>query len=466
MIETYFTFYLLIVYTIFLIISFFHSKLYHLPIIFPFFFFFFKPFISRLIIYLDLNNQIATFDSFSLVSAFLFPITFIYFFLTIKDKRIFFENTLSKLILLFVAIYFFQIFNPSTTIMSGLLSFKNFFMIYYIFMIPTLMHYVGFNYEKQVSSIIIIGIVYLTYGLTQITFGFFDFEVFAFIKQDIINKVFLEGAIRPVSFAGNFQHFFYFVVTIFLFLLPQRKLMNPKNKFLFNIFAFLLLILFINTPDRTPVLMLIIGLVSIFVFLQKDSTIKSFVKLSPLLFFFILIGRFFALPILNSANMRGSYFLRLLELFDIFNAQTFLIRYSSTADTQSKWSEAISNILNNIIFGSGTGSGTFNRISSSSDNLSIFVATHSDYLSVALETGILGLIIFVSILFLIIKTLLKMKKISSDDKLVACGIFASLLSLMACAIVNVPFFIGESRIIWLFIGIIPLFGKKVNFIKK
>ncbi len=88
------------------------------------------------------------------------------------------------------------------------------------------------------------------------------------------------------------------------------------------------------------------------------------------------------IPILKNTQMRGSYFLRLLEIFDLFNAETFLIRFQSSSGNESRWGEAISNIINNIIIGAGTGTGTFNRISSSSDNNFIFVATHSDYLSV------------------------------------------------------------------------------------
>ena len=240
--------------------------------------------------------------------------------------------------------------------------------------------------------------------------------------------------------------------------------MHSNQKLFFMLLSFLIIVLFINSPDRTPVLMLIIGVISNIIYKMRGNIYKNLLKISPLILLFIIVGRYFAIPILKNSQMRGSYFLRLLELFDLFNAQTFLIRYSSSIGSQSKWGEAISNIMNNIIFGAGTGSGTFNRISSSSDNKSIFVATHSDYLSVLLETGIIGFIIFSGILFIAIKSLLSFRNEINENKLIANGIFISLISVMACSVVNVPFFIGESRIIWLFLGLIPLMQNQSNFI--
>ena len=124
MVENYLTLYLLTLYSIFLFISFQFKKYHFWPLWFPFVYYFFKPFFSRLLLSSDTHSLITSIDKFSVVSAGLFPITFFYYYFQLKDKSLIFNTRLSKYILAFTILYFIEIFNPGTTFMSGILSFK------------------------------------------------------------------------------------------------------------------------------------------------------------------------------------------------------------------------------------------------------------------------------------------------------------------------------------------------------
>ena len=127
MVENFFSIYLIILYIIVFIISISFKKYQFSFLWFPAIYYLFKPFFGRLIIFLDSQTVLSSFDKFSLLSVSLFPITIIYFSIKYNFLKIFLEHRLSKLFLAFSFFYLIQIFNPSTSIVSGVLALKNIF---------------------------------------------------------------------------------------------------------------------------------------------------------------------------------------------------------------------------------------------------------------------------------------------------------------------------------------------------
>ena len=206
--------------------------------------------------------------------------------------------------------------------------------------------------------------------------------------------------------------------------------------------------------------MLFIGYFVYWLYVSKRTIGKNILFISPFIIAFIYLGRKLSLPLLlNQKISSQNYIYRLLELFDLFNAQTMIIRYGGTAIEDGRWVIAIKAAFDSFLFGRGAGVGTFTRATTGNESISGFIATHSDFLTVFIETGIIGLIIFISMLSIAIKSLLVLKNLNNEKKIIAAGIFSSLFAIIACGIVNLPFFIGESRIIWMFLGLIPVLPK-------
>ena len=100
--------------------------------------------------------------------------------------------------------------------------------------------------------------------------------------------------------------------------------MSLNQKLFFILLFFMIFILFVKTPDRTPIFMILIGFISNLVYGFRGSIIENIVKISPLVIIFFFVGRYFALPVLRINEMRGSYYLRLLEIFDLVSLKSRL----------------------------------------------------------------------------------------------------------------------------------------------
>jgi len=170
------------------------------------------------------------------------------------------------------------------------------------------------------------------------------------------------------------------------------------------------------------------------------------------IFSFLVIGAFIGvrilvLPILKVAGV-NLYLLRLFELFDILNAETFVTR----AGEGGNWGIALSQIFQRPIFGYGTGTGTFTRMVSE-----FTYTTHNDFLTIALELGLFGLLFFLFMIFKIYGSIKRVSDFNDYRKLIVAGIGSALAAQLACSMFNIALLSGESsRLIWFLIGILPV----------
>lgn len=452
MINLLFTIIVLAIYLLVLLLS-FNKKYVLYPVFFVFFAYFFKPFFSRLIFYFE--PVAAVFDLFSVAMALLYPFTFVVYYLRTRHSiKVFLQSHLTALLLFFIFIYFIQIFNPNTTLGAGFLTFKNLTMLLFSFFMPFYLIKYKYPYKSFTSMLLVFGIIYLAYGLYQFFFGHAVFEQVYFAEtlgeSHYRNSMFMDGRVRPCSFAVSDGHFRYTMVLLFLFFLPQYNDLDIKNKKLFILYSFLFLLLFFFSPDRTPIFMTLIGIFTIYI-LSSGKRWPIRLLANVLLFVpILLVLRTVFLPYLAKLNS-GQYLYRLIELLDMFNAGTWVTRSSAGGD----WSKAIMHIKEFLPFGAGAGTGTFNRLGGS---MNLYVMTHNEFLTVLLETGIVGFFVFIILIFYLLFVLYKLNVMRNGFfKPISLGITASFISLLASSMVNIALLSGESsRMAWLFVGFIPI----------
>jgi len=422
------------------------------PFWYVFTLYFFKPFFSRIIVYYDSLGSFIVFDLFSTVCAMLFPITLTYYYYIYNRtiSRNFRSSNIFKYIIIFSLIYFLQMINPGTNLGQGFLGIKNIIFILYSFLMANLMLSMGYPYRKLLNGLIVIALFYVSYGIYQAFFGFLPFDLAEYILQVgekwAFTTSFLGDQIRPFSFALTSGHFYYSIIIILLFLLPQLPIMNQRQRLLTYIFCILVFLLFIKAPERTPIAMFGIGLISMyFIISNATQPFKVFIFSSAIIGLFISL-RLLVLPVLQNAGV-GIGLYRVFELFDILNAATFVTRFGEGGN----WDIALSQIFQSPIIGYGTGTGTFTRISSD-----FTYSTHNDFLTIALELGLIGLFFFFFMIYKIYSKLNIVSHANDYRKFIAGGIGAALAAQLACSMFNIALLSGESsRLIWFLIGILP-----------
>jgi len=326
-----------------------------------------------------------------------------------------------------------------------------------------LMLSIGYPYHKILNGLIIFGNIYVSYGVYQAWYGFLPFDLAEYTlrigAKDALISSFFGDMVRPFGFALTNGHFFYSIVIILLFLIPQLKIMTKIQRVMTSLFIFLNLMLFLKSPERTAIAMIGIGLVVMYFIVSNSSKpFKVFIFFSCIVLAFLGI-RSLVLPILKSVGI-NLYWYRVFELFDLFNAETFVTR----AGESGNWSAALERIMHRPILGYGTGTGTFTRLGSIAgvNNYS----THNEFLSIALELGIMGLLVFIYMIFKIYGKIVLLSKLNDHYKFIAAGIGAALMAQLACSMFNIALLSGESsRLVWLMVGILPaLLNNRINFI--
>jgi hypothetical protein len=424
-----------------------------LPFWYVFILYFFKPFFSRIIAYNDSLNSFIIFDLFSTVCAMLIPMTIIYYFF-------FFHRTISfnfnksniyKYFIIFSLFYFLQMLNPGTNLGQSFLAIKNIIFIIFSFLMANLMLSIGYPYRKVLNGLIIIALLYVSYGVFQAYFGFLPFDLADYKLRvgsiTAIQRTLLGDQVRPFSFALTNGHFFYSIIIIMLFLLPQLRIMTQKQRILMYLFCFLTFLLFAKAPERTPIAMFGIGLISMyFIISNATKPFKVFIFSYAIIGLFISL-RVLVLPVLQNGGV-GIGLYRVFELFDILNAGTFVTRFGEGGN----WDIALSQIFQSPIIGYGTGTGTFTRISSD-----FTYSTHNDFLTIALELGFIGLFFFFFMIYKIYSKLNIVSHANDYRKCIAGGIGAALAAQLACSMFNIALLSGESsRLIWFLLGILPV----------
>jgi hypothetical protein len=423
-----------------------------LPLWFVFILYFYKPFLSRVIIYFDGADSFVRYDLFSIVCSLLFPVT-ILIYSYLYSNRVFHVIKTNKIIFVFIMfcmMYFLQIANPMTSIARGIMNFKNVVFILYSVFFASILAITG-NQDKKIFKVFsIIALSSITYGLFQGLAGFSDIDLAlhrALLGDDSVKSLLLESSVRPIGFSVNNAHYYNLITLIMIYLYSQYKLVNGKLKALYWMLLFEYIIFMALFPERTQLAMFIIGVFVVkFIFSTKRLW---YVLITGSSIIILIISVNFIYPNLSDSisNIRLK---RVVELVNILNAETFKQRSAMSGP----WKSAYNTIMDRPVIGFGSGTGISNR----ADGL--YITSHNDLLSTWIELGIFGLMTLIFLIFIIFKRSIQKSKKVLYLKCLYAGSLGMLVPVLISGVFNVVLISGEtSRIVWFAIGYAVVNGK-------
>lgn len=413
-----------------------------------------KPAYGRLAYHLD-----ATFGAHPTVDAlrysgglFLAAICLIIIAKHIHEQRSFISSKLDMALALFIGLNFLSIFNPHNSLFNGLAGFeRNVFPTVFLFFVGKEAIRTTEDLKVMIKAFGAVALFTTLFGLKHAFGGVFGFETAFF--NDYFAQAGFDGwltiGLNGVEFR-NFSTFFGYMeftftlaLWIVLLLALKADLVSPRwirYKWLFGVLSIGLLAL---TMERTPIMMVIVGLLGAWFTLSDRRKRKKIALYSgAVLATIIVVTAVFQrqLEVTGIAKLQ-----RLAEMADPSQA-------SSIEDRMDRmWKPTMAIIAANPMgVGVGYGSETIARGSAGG----FHVQPHNEFLQKALESGIPGATLFAFViwnLFIRLKTLSE----SANDKLiksataVGCGI---LIAFVACAQVNLPFSGAQGCFFWFVSG--------------
>ena len=297
---------------------------------------------------------------FSNVLAFLFGLII---FLNFQLRQIVIEK--SNLLLLFIISIFITLTMDSLT---GLKWLYIFYMFYFFFVFFK-------NYKFDINNILI------TYslGLTAGTILSFQFVDISYVGYNLLSNDF-RGSIDSLGGYNTFGVLAAYAILILIHLQNVHKNISFKIVFLLSI-----IILFtaeISTLSRGGMLSLLSG-IFIYGYLRK-ILVKNLILSATTITIFILI--------------MISYFD--LDFSSIYTRYSFLNDASGSGRTRL-WSYAFSQMNNPFVIIFGHGAGSIGLYTSVTEGLSydLFESSHSTYIDVFYEFGLIGICLFITFLF-------------------------------------------------------------------
>jgi hypothetical protein len=427
-----------------------------------------KPAYSRLAYHLD-----ATFGAHPAVDVlrfsagvFLAVICLLIIIKHIHERRNLISSKLDMVMMLFIGLNFLSIFNPHNSVFNGLAGFeRNIFPTVFLF-------FVGREVIRTREDLIVmckafgaVALVTVMFGLKHATSGIFGFETSFF--NDYFARTGFDGwltiGVNGIEFR-NFSTFFSYMEFTFTLALWSIMLLGVRASFisrrwnrfkwLFGILTFALLAL---TIERTPIMMVIVGLLGTWYILSERKRRRQIVLYAgALLASIIIITSFFQhqLELTGVAKLQ-----RLAEMADPSQA-------SSIEDRMDRmWKPTLAIIAANPMgVGVGYGSETIARGSAGG----FHVQPHNEFLQKALETGLLGAGLFALALWIIFFKLKRLSQ-SANDKFiksataVGCGI---LLAFVLCAQINLPFSGAQGCFFWFVSGALLSVGENEHSLKR
>lgn len=296
---------------------------------------------------------------FSNVLAFLFGLII---FLNFQLRQIVIEK--SNLLLLFIISIFITLTMDSLT---GLKWLYIFYMFYFFFVFFK-------NYKFDINNILI------TYslGLTAGTILSFQFVDISYVGYNLLSNDF-RGSIDSLGGYNTFGVLAAYAIIILIHLQNVHKNISLKIVFLLSI-----IILFtaeISTLSRGGMLSLLSG-IFIYGYLRK-ILVKNLILSATTITIFILI--------------MISYFD--LDFSSIYTRYSFLNDASGSGRTRL-WSYAFSQMNNPFVIIFGHGAGSIGLYTSVTEGLSydLFESSHSTYIDIFYEFGLIGICLFITFL--------------------------------------------------------------------
>lgn len=313
-------------------------------------------------------------------------------------KKKIIRDRIDWFILAYIGWNLIEIFNPNTNIILGVYAARKIILPIFMYFIAR-EYFCNFNDIKRFLKIILFfSISDILYGLVQTLFGFTPFDLYH-IHQLGLERMYIWQKPGFIGFnkifslsGGSYQLFYPLAIFAILFIGFDKQITTYfKIDRLKKIFLFLMFILFSFLIERTPIVMVVIG----YLITRIDfKSVKSFLKIAiiSMILYSLLV---FAVPLLEKTGKFQFY--RFSELAKPFSAETIEGR------GQLNWQPARSFISKKPIFGYGLGPFTSTPEGRRQDKY--LLNPHNWYYKILLNSGLIGLTIFIALFLKLFKEL-------------------------------------------------------------
>lgn len=368
-------------------------------------------------------------------------------------KRRLIKDRIDWFVLAYIAWNLIEIFNPNTNMILGVYAARATVLPMFMYFIAREYFY-NFNDIKRFLKIILFfSISDILYGLVQILFGFAPFDLY-FIQQLGLERMYiwkqpgLIGFNKIFSLSGGSYNLFYPLAIFTILFLGFNKQITTFFKIdrLKKIFLLSVFIIFSFLIERSPIVMVIIG----FLVIQIDfRSIRSFLKIAiiSMILYSLLI---FFVPLLEKT---GKFqFHRFAELTRPFAAETIKGR------RQTEWQQAKSFISKRSILGYGLG--LFSGTSEAVRQDKYLIAPHNWYYKILLESGLIGLMLFVALFLKLFKELVLYSKKNYYFVGFVKALIGITVAILLAGYANIPLNYHLGIFFWFFYGFFILLKNK------
>ena len=398
----------------------------------------------------------------ALPDVFLFVLVFVFFIRILCRKQKFIQINFDKYILVFIAWNILQIFNPYKSLGVGMYGARS-------VLLPMGMYFVAREFftskedvKKFLYVILACSIIDMVYGLYQCFFGFTPFDT-AYIKDfPDVRRVMIwedfggyEGFNKIFSVSGGSYNLFYPLAFFALLLMNIRsRSFRGGYGIIKCIFVLSFVVLLTFGRERTPIAMLLIGIV---LSNLEFNSAKKFLK--RLIVSGVIIGSIaISLHFLKQPLIRtGKYeYYRLAELGTPLEARTMKSRRII------QWEKALDTIGSHVLFGTGLGTGT--ETTQTMRESALIVTPHNWYLKVALETGLIGFILFIVLLFRMFILFIQHLRRMGDQLYhgLVKGMLAATAAILVMGFANIPLEYHLGIFFWFLVGLVSFLSTLAN----
>lgn len=364
------------------------------------------------------------------------------------------RTSLDVVTLLFISINLVSVFNPHSSLFVGFAGFeRNIFPTVFMVFVGREAIRSKQDWTRFTKVTISVAVVALLYGLKHALTGIFAFETTFF--SDLFAQGGFDGwltvGINGVEFR-NFSTFFGYMEFTFTLALWAILLFTSNVSYygrryraLKWLFGALVVTVLALSMERTPILMIIAGLIVAWFVVTAAKRRKMVVLVSVALVLMIMTAMVLferQLEVTGIAKLQ-----RLAELSDPSRAASIQDR------AERMWAPTLDIIAGNPM-GVGVGYGSETIASSSVSSSQFRVQPHNEFLQKALESGIIGAGLFVALLLLLWRRLYRAARAAQPGWLrgalaAACG---AVVAFTLCGQVNLPFSGAQGTYFWFSVG--------------
>lgn len=358
-----------------------------------------------------------------------------------------------QLMLLFCAIAFLSIFNPANSIIVGFGGFeRNILPNMMVMLLASFVFKDLLDVNKLLKILLLVGLVSCVYGIGQYLLGLYPWE-----KDWIFDVAFKESSggwmtigLRGIEFRvfSIFYHFTEFTfINAFIFCLAvvSGPILTDRWRKVRLWYLVLWFVLLIVTLERMPMVMCLVGLGVIYYLRTSRSKRRKVIWYSLAAFVLMMISLNIAAPFLKQTGAHT--LIRLAEMTNPLRAQSIDDRMNRM------WVPAINTISSHPL-GVGIGQGSHSRAYDIVAKSEHWVDPHNELLQKALETGVVGALIFLCLLISVFNNGRILSRRKNEIKALGVGFVAGTVGFWLSGMLHVIFNGAPGLLYWTVAGVV------------